>query len=117
LLRRLVALGVAYAIAVASVIANVGAVRAEVANATSSGIVICHLTGLGEKAPSGIPKGCDSSCCIGCLGLLAAVPPPPTTSIAVAQGPGRLLPPPVAAQLPSDPQTKSHRPRAPPVTV
>lgn len=117
MLRRFVALGVAYAIALASVIATVGAVRAEVADATSSGIVICHLTRFGQTAPSGTPKGCDNSCCIGCLVLLAAVPPPPTTSIVVAQSPGRLLPPPVATELPSDPQTKSHRSRAPPFAV
>jgi hypothetical protein len=117
LLRRFVALGLAYAIALASVIATVGAVRAEVAGATSSGIVICHLTRFGQTAPSGIPKGCDNSCCIGCLALLAAVPPPPMISIAVGQNPGRLLPPPVATELPSDPQTKSHRSRAPPFAV
>jgi hypothetical protein len=118
LLRRFVALGLAYAIALASVIATVDAVRAEVADATSSGIVLCHLTRFGQTAPSGIPpKGCNNSCCIGCLALLAAVPPPPTTSIAVVQNLGRLLLPPVATELPSDPQTKSHRSRAPPFAV
>lgn len=117
LLRRFVALGVAYAIALASVIATVGAVRAEVADAMSSGIVTCHVTPFGQTAPSGIPKGCDNSCCIGCLALLAAVPPPPTASIVVAQNPARLLPPPAATELPSDPQTKSHRSRAPPFAV
>lgn len=117
LLRRFVALGVAYAIALASVIATVGAVRAEVANATSSGIVICHPTPFTQKAPSGIPKGCDNWCCIGCLVLLAAVPPPPTASTVVAQDPERLLPPPVATELASVPQTKSHRSRAPPFAV
>jgi hypothetical protein len=118
LLRRFVALGVAYAIALASVIATVGAVRAEVADLTSSGVVLCHLMRFGQTAPSGIPpKGCDNSCCIGCLALLAAVPPPPTTSIAVAQNPGRLLAAPVPMELPSDPQIKSHRSRAPPFAV
>jgi hypothetical protein len=118
LLRRFVALGVAYAIALASVIATVGAVRAEVADATASGIVICHLTRFGQTAPSGIPpKGCDNSCCIGCLALLAAVPPPPATLIAVVQTPGRLLRLPIAIERPSDPQTKSHRARAPPVAA
>jgi hypothetical protein len=118
LLRRFVALGVAYAIALASVIATVGAVRAEVADATSSGIVLCHVTRSGQSAPPGIPpKGCDNSCCIGCLALLVAVPPPPMTSIAVRQNQGRPLPPPVATDLPSDPQIKSHRSRAPPFAV
>jgi hypothetical protein len=119
LLRRFVALGVAYAIALASVIATVRAVRAEFADATSSGIVICHLTRFGQTAPSGgiPPKGCDNSCCIGCLALLVAVPPPPTTSIAVGQNLGQRQPPRVATELTSDPQTKSYRSRAPPFAV
>jgi hypothetical protein len=47
---------------------------------------------------------------------MAAVPPP-TASIAGAQQPERLLPPRMATQLPSDPQTKSHGSRSVPVAV
>jgi hypothetical protein len=107
----------AYAIALSSLIASFSAVRAAVADATSSGHVICQSTLFGHTAPTGIPKDCDSSCCIGCLALLAALPPPPATSVAVAQRSQRLLSLPVATDLPSDPQTKSHRSRAPPDAV
>jgi hypothetical protein len=115
LLRRVIALVAAYAIALSSLIASFSAVRAAVADATSSGTVICQPTLLGQTVPTGLPMDCDS--CNGCLVLLAAVPPPPTTAIAIKQAPGVLLPLPAKAELPFDPQTRSHQSRAPPRQV
>lgn len=115
LLRRVVALTAAYAIALSSLIASFSAVRAAVADATSFGTVICQPTLLGHTAPTGVPIDCDS--CLGCLVLLAAVPPPPTMAVTIEQAPGCLLPLPVKAELPFDPQTRSHQSRAPPRQV
>lgn len=113
LLRRVIALAAAYAIALSGLIASFSAVRAAVADATSSEIVICQPTLLGEKGPTGVPTDCES-CCVGCLVLLAAVPPPSTMAIAIERTPGTLLPLPAKPKLPSDPQTRSHQSRAPP---
>jgi hypothetical protein len=112
LLRRIIALGAAYAIALSSLIASFSAVRAAVADTTSSDIVICQPTFLGHTTPTSLPAGFDS--CVGCLVLLAAVPPPPTTAIALEQSPGQLLALPIILDLSSRSQTKSHRSRAPP---
>jgi len=116
LLRRVIALAAAYAIALSSLIASLYAVRAAVVDATSYGIVICQQTHLGETAPSGMPRDCQS-CCIGCLVLLAAVPPPPTVTIAIERTPGRPLPLPGKHELPFDPQARSHQSRAPPLAA
>lgn len=117
LLRRVTAVAAAYAIALASLIASFGAVRAAVADAPSLGIIICQRTELGQTAPAGDHGDCGSSCCVGCLLLLAAVPPPPTASIAVERLRGRRLTVLAILDLSSGPQTKSHRSRAPPVAA
>jgi hypothetical protein len=114
MLRRVIALTAAYAIALSSLIASFSAVRAAVADATSLGTVICQHTQLGPSAPGSDHPDCDSSCCIGCLMLLAAVPPPPAASVAVRQSPGRVLPLPAPVNTGSGQQTKSHRSRGPP---
>jgi hypothetical protein len=113
LLWRVTALAAAYAIALSSLIASLSAVRAAVTDATSSGIVICQPTLLGQTAPTGIPRDCDS-CCIGCPILLGAVPPAPTMAIAIEQTPGKLLPLVAKRELSSDPQARYHQSRAPP---
>jgi hypothetical protein len=111
-----IALAAAYAIALSSLIASLSAVRAAVIDATSSGIVICQQTALGRKAPTGMPRDCQS-CCIGCLVFLAAVPPPPTAAITIERTSSRALPLPAKRELPSDPQVRSHQSRAPPIAA
>jgi hypothetical protein len=117
LLQRVIALAAAYAIALSSLIASFSAVRAAVADATASDIVICQRTLLGQTAPGSDHGDCSTSCCLGCMTLLAAVPPPPTTAIALERSPGQILALPVILHLPFSPQTKSHRSRAPPIAV
>jgi hypothetical protein len=114
LVRRLVALVAAYAIALSGLIASFSAVRVAVADANSSDIVICQRAQLGNPAPGGDHGDFGKSCCAGCLMLLAAVPPPPTASVAVEQSAGRPLALPTIIDFRSDPQTKSHQSRAPP---
>ena len=80
--RRITALAAAYAIALASLIASFGAARAAVEAISQPDGVICH--GSGAERPAPVPdessgKICVDSCCIGCLTVVAAVPPPVVT--------------------------------------
>ena len=115
LLRRLVALTAAYAIVLSSFLVAFGAASA--ATITTSAAFICHTEVTGATAPTGSqPDGnsCDASCCLGCLSLLAAEPPPPEISVAVEQSAGERLTLPAFLFFHSDHQTKSHQSRAPP---
>lgn len=116
LLRRLAALGVAYVVALASVIATLGAVRADLADAAPAGIVICH-THPGQSAPGGDHRDCGNACCIGCLALLAAVPPPPMASAPAPLTSARPLALPAGRTIVPRRPTKSHRSRGPPLPV
>lgn len=117
LLRRVVGLAAAYAVALASVIASCGAVRAAVTDATASGIVICRPTLLGQTTPGGDQTSPASDCSIGCLMQLGAVPPPPATAVATPHESGQLLAPsPIIGFFPGR-VTGSHRSRAPPQTA
>jgi len=113
LARRLVAFAVAYAVALSGIIASCGAVRAAVADATSSAIVICRPTLLSQTAPGG-RADLDSQCCGGCLIKCGAVPPPAANSIALEDRPGQLLDLPAMIGLRTVPSTRSHHSRAPP---
>jgi hypothetical protein len=114
LTRRVVALAAAYAIALSGLIASFGAVRLAIAEAGASGIVICELAQFGNPAPGGDLGDLGKSSCDGCAIQLAAVPPPPAASVAVAPSAGQVLALPRLLDFRSDPATKSHRSRAPP---
>jgi hypothetical protein len=119
LLRRIVALAAAYAITLSSLIGSFGAARAAAAFA-APGIVICHSAIVGQQAPAGDEHSgalCDSSCCIGCLMLVAALPPPPAIAAGVSQSSGRALPFLAVADFSHTPQTRSHQSRAPPIAA
>ena len=75
--RRITVLAAAYAIALASLIANFVAARAAAEAINQPDGVICH--GSGAERPAPVPdensgKICVDSCCIGCLSIGAAVP-------------------------------------------
>jgi hypothetical protein len=120
--RRIIALVAAYAIALSSLLASFTAARAAGEAAAAPGGVICHTLVIGQQAPS--PSGdrtngklCVDNCCVGCLMLMAAVPPPPVKVAGAPQSAGKLLQPPPIAVLAVRPETKSHRSRAPPLTA
>jgi hypothetical protein len=118
--RRFVALAAAYAIALSSIIANFGVGRAAVAEFGAPGTVTCHTEIAGDPTPAGSQddgKTCADSCCIGCLMLTAALPPPPVKVAGAPQATRQILPPPAADSFTSRPQTKSHQSRAPPFGV
>ena len=117
--RRAVALVAAYAIALASLLASFTAARAAM-DANSPLGVICHTIDTGQTAPAGGQdngKACAENCCIGCLMLTAALPPPPVKITGTPQTAGQLLRPPAVSALAAKPLTQSHRSRAPPLTA
>jgi hypothetical protein len=120
--RRIVALAAAYAIALSSLIASFASASAAAEAATApEGIIICHTVVAGNKAPSPADqtnsKHCVDNCCIGCLMLMAAVPPPPAKIVRVPLSVSQTIAPPQNIVLVGGLQTKDHRSRAPPSAV
>jgi hypothetical protein len=114
--RRVVALTAAYAIALATLIASYGAARAAGEIAAQPNTVICHTLVAGDEAPAPASdqNHCADNCCIGCLMLLAALPPPPTKVVGAPESASHALAPPQHIVLNGGPKTKDHRSRAPP---
>lgn len=113
--RRIVALVAAYAIALSSLIASFGAASAAAAAAPNG--IICHTLVAGDEAPSSgdtNSKHCADNCCIGCLMLMAAVPPPPAKIIGAPLSASQSIAPPQNIVLSGGLETKDHRSRAPP---
>jgi peptidoglycan/LPS O-acetylase OafA/YrhL len=118
--RRFVALIAAYAIALSGLLANFTAARAAIETANSPTGIICHTLQIDQQAPAhdeGGDQACAANCCIGCLILSAALPPPPATVIGAPQAAGVLLSLPAADAVAAVSETKSHRSRAPPLTA
>jgi hypothetical protein len=120
--RRIIALVAAYTIALSSLLASFTAARAAGEAAVAPLGVICHTLAIGQQGPS--PSGdqsngkiCADCCCVGCLMLMAALPPPPVKVAGATQSPGKRLQPPAIAVLAAIAETKSHRSRAPPQTA
>jgi hypothetical protein len=114
--RRIVALAAAYAIALSSLIASFGAASAAAAAAAPNGI-ICHTLVAGDEAPASgdtNTKHCIDNCCIGCLMLMAAVPPPPAKITGAPLSASQSIAPPQNIVLSGGLETKDHRSRAPP---
>ena len=117
--RRIVALAAAYAIALSSLIASFGAASAAAAAAAPNG-VICHTLVAGDQAPSSGDtngKHCADNCCIGCLMLIAAMPPPPAKIIGAPLSASQTVTAPENIVLSGGLQTKDHRSRAPPLAA
>jgi hypothetical protein len=118
--RRVIALVAAYAIAFAGLISSFGAASTAAASAATPGGVICHTDVIGQQAPASDQDGgkvCVDNCCVGCLILMAALPPPPTKAVGAPQSSGQRLEP-LAITVPAiAPHTTSHRSRAPPLAA
>jgi hypothetical protein len=118
--QRVVALTAAYAIALATLIASYGAARAAGETAAAPNAIICHTLVAGDQAPapaSDQSNHCADNCCIGCLMLLAALPPPPTKAVGAPESASQALAPPQSIVLVGGPKTKDHRSRAPPLAA
>jgi len=117
LTRQLIALAIAYAVALAGLIANIGGAQMAAAAGAQPGGIICHsdLAGSPGHFPDGsADRTCLDNCCTGCLILMAALPSPPDIAIALTPTAGERITPLAAALFVASPQTKSHRSRAPP---
>ena len=119
--RRIVALAAAYAIALSSLIASFGAASAaaDAAVAPTAGI-ICHTLVAGDEAPASgdtNTKHCIDNCCIGCLMLMAAVPPPPAKIFRAPLSASQSIALPQNIVLVGGLETKDHRSRAPPLAA
>ncbi len=114
--QRIVALVAAYVIALGGLFANLAAANAAAAAATGSGTVTCHSHSAAEPSPTRNDNNgsvCIDCCCVGCLMLLAALPPPLKAAGAPQSAAARLALPPIAA-VPAGNSTRSHQSRAPP---
>lgn len=115
--RRIVALAVAYVLALTGILASFGAARSAAAASESSGLITCHSDHAGQQTPAGDRQSgalCDNSCCIGCLMLIAALPPPPTIVAGGPQSAPQKLIHATANAAADGRQTRSHQSRAPP---
>ena len=117
--RRIVALAAAYAIALSSLIASFGAASAAADAAAAPNGIICHTLVAGDETPaSGDTKSnhCVGNCCVGCLMLMAAVPPPAKIVLAPLSA-SKSIAPPQNIVLVGGLKTKDHRSRAPPLAA
>jgi len=118
--RRIVALAAAYAIALSSLIASFGAASAAATAAAAPSAIICHTLVAGDETPASgdtNTKHCIDNCCIGCLMLMAAVPPPPAKIIGAPLAASQSIAPPQNIVLVGGLETKDHRSRAPPLAA
>jgi hypothetical protein len=114
--RRIVALAAAYALALSALIGTFGAAREAAAAPTIPGLITCHTDAAGAPPPDGGTNGklCTDSCCIGCLMLMADLPPPPAVAAGHPQSSLRKLALPPAFSFTGTRQARSHQSRGPP---
>jgi hypothetical protein len=114
--RRIIALAAAYAIALGGLFASFAAASAAAAAATVPGTITCHSDAAGTPSPAQNDKSgvCIDSCCIGCVMLMAALPPPPIKAIGAPQSVAQPLAPAAAVAGPAATSIASHQSRAPP---
>jgi hypothetical protein len=113
--QRILALAVAYAVTLSGLVASEGLARATAAAAGVPGGVICHTIVEADQAPAPDQTDlCADNCCVGCITVMTALPPPPANPAGALQSsPQRLISPGKVA-LATRPETTSHRSRAPP---
>jgi hypothetical protein len=118
--RRMIALAAAYALALGAVLASWAAGSAAALTAAGPATVICHSDAGGGPAPSQNDEGghvCVDSCCVGCVLLTAALPPPPIKEVGAPQAAARPLAAMTALAVTAGNSTRSHQSRAPPLRV
>jgi hypothetical protein len=117
--RRIIALAAAYVIGLSSLIASFGAASAAADAVAAANGIICHTLVPGNEAPSSgdtNSKHCIDNCCVGCLMLLAAVPPP-AKIVRAPLSARQSVAPPQSIVLVGGIETKDHRSRAPPLAA
>lgn len=115
--RRIIALAAAYVIALSGLIGAFGVARTAAAAAAVPGAITCHSEIDSQQEPSGDERHgtlCIDSCCVGCLMLMAALPPPPDIAAGKPQLSGQQLPVLPGADFTRTQETGSHQSRGPP---
>lgn len=114
--RRIIALVAAYAVALSSLVASLGAAHAAAEAAGNPLGVFCHGAADGTAFPVGQGNSgiCIDGCCIGCLMPLAALPPPPVAALPSLAAVGYRVALPASIALRDARTAKAHRSRAPP---
>jgi hypothetical protein len=118
--RRVIALAAAYAIALSSLIANFAGAQAASDIVGQPGTVICHhdLDGQTDPSPGQTDSKLCAQCCIGCMMLSAALPPPPATGVALIRSASAAVHIIIAPDVVTGAAvTKSNRSRAPPLPL
>jgi hypothetical protein len=116
LVRRIVALAAAYAIALSGLIGSFATARAAAAAPAVPGAITCHTDSAGGLPPAGESGGkpCVDDCCVGCLILLAALPPLPDIAVGHPQSVAQKLALLADAGFARTQRTRSHQSRGPP---
>jgi hypothetical protein len=117
--QRIVALAAAYLIALAGLLASFSTASAA-ADINNSAGLICHTASSGQSSPSdnqGKDTTCAECCGVGCLMLLAALPPPPMTAVPLPRLAGDIIHPATSRVAVAAQHINSHRSRAPPQTA
>jgi hypothetical protein len=118
--RRIVALVAAYAVVLSSLLVSFGGARVAAAAIAGLDGIICHSVPAGSPSPLGdkdTGKIAIDCCSIGCLMLVAGLPPAPAKASGLPQTAGQRLEPLPTAVLGVGRALKSHRSRAPPPTA
>ena len=116
--HRVIALATAYAIALSGLIASFGAAQVAAEAFAQPGGVLCHNTAADQPAsPDGTQrKICADDCCLGCLAMPAALPPPPTI-VAYLQSTTERVATLTSFVLVRKAESHYHRSRAPPAAA
>jgi hypothetical protein len=116
LARRIVALATAYALALSGLIGGFATARAAAAAPAGPGVITCHTDSASGLPPAGESGGkpCVDDCCIGCLMLLAALPPPPDIAAGRLHSSAQKLALPTGTGFARTQRTRSHQSRGPP---
>jgi len=113
----MIALVAAYALALGGIFASWAAGSAAALAAAGPAAVICHseagAPAPGQNGDSGAV--CVASCCVGCVLLTAALPPPPVKAIGAPQSAARPLAATPVRAVAAGHSTRSHQSRAPPL--
>jgi hypothetical protein len=114
---RVIALVAAYAVALSSLIASVGAARAAAESAAQPSGTLCHTNVGGRTGPESDQdknRICADRCCVGCLTLIAAEPSFQGSGVALPKPSSQTIAPRATVVVGGSPSAKSHQSRAPP---
>ena len=113
--RRVIALTAAYAIALSSVLASFSAAQAAAEAINQPDSVLCHNSAAAQPAPPADEsnKICVAWCCVGCLTMATAVPPP-VPAAALTHALSQRLAPLARVVLAGGTDFNAHRSRGPP---